>query len=220
MTSPFRARQRFLNWLLRGAKMPPFSVGKNSIRVGSSTGADLIRWTGSQAALAAGDIGMNITSGSPQAFIRGANVDMAFRVQVIATNASAQTFVSSVGATVTNWTEGLDTATAFNPTTGIFTAPATGIYLVCATLLYIPSVAPSLGSTYQTQIRVNGVVTIYGETSAQTTVTAADQAPVACGIVSVASGGTISIVGLQSGGADASLLADANANTLSILQVG
>lgn len=46
-------------------------IGKNTIDVGAAGAGDVIRFTGSQAALAAGDLGMDNVSGRARAFIEG-----------------------------------------------------------------------------------------------------------------------------------------------------
>lgn len=50
--------------------------------------------------------------------------------KVISGNAGGQTITSGVAATLTTWTTTLNTASGFNSTTGVFTAPDTGQYLV------------------------------------------------------------------------------------------
>jgi hypothetical protein len=44
-------------------------IGKNTIDVGAAGAGDVIRWSGAQAALAAGDLAMDTVSGLPRAFI-------------------------------------------------------------------------------------------------------------------------------------------------------
>lgn len=46
-------------------------IGKNTIDVGGAGAGDVIRFSGSQAALQAGDLGMDNVSGRPRAFIEG-----------------------------------------------------------------------------------------------------------------------------------------------------
>jgi hypothetical protein len=58
-------------------------VGQNTIDVGAGGAGDVIRFTGSQAALAAGDLGMDNVSGRPRAFIEGEDRLMAHVDEVI-----------------------------------------------------------------------------------------------------------------------------------------
>lgn len=61
---------------LRG--ISAIKVGKNTIDVGAAGAGDIIRWSGTQAALQAGDLGMNVTSGRPSAFIDGEAKDLGY----------------------------------------------------------------------------------------------------------------------------------------------
>lgn len=51
-------------------------VGRNTIDVGAAGAGDVIRWSGAQAALAAGDLAMDTVSGRPRAFIEGESRDL------------------------------------------------------------------------------------------------------------------------------------------------
>lgn len=53
-------------------------VGKNTIDVGGAGAGDVIRWSGAQAALAAGDLAMDTVSGRPRAFIEGESRDLGY----------------------------------------------------------------------------------------------------------------------------------------------
>lgn len=53
-------------------------VGKNTIDVGGGGAGDVIRWSGTQAALQVGDLGMNVTTGRPSAFIEGEARDLGY----------------------------------------------------------------------------------------------------------------------------------------------
>jgi hypothetical protein len=55
--------------------------------------------------------------------------------KVVAINGSHQSIPSGATTVVTGWTEQIDTANAFDPATGIFTAPADGFYMVTAAVL-------------------------------------------------------------------------------------
>lgn len=57
-------------------RVPSMHSGKNSITIAAAN-VDLIRWSGTQAALALGDIGMNTTTGRPSMFVDGSARDWA-----------------------------------------------------------------------------------------------------------------------------------------------
>lgn len=58
------------------AGISSMKVGKNTIDVGGAGAGDVIRWSGAQAALAAGDLAMDTVSGRPRAFIEGESKDL------------------------------------------------------------------------------------------------------------------------------------------------
>lgn len=66
------ARHAVARWLMRDV---PF--GANSIRI-SPGATDVLRWSGTQAATQAGELGMHVTSGRPSAFIHGAARDLIY----------------------------------------------------------------------------------------------------------------------------------------------
>jgi len=51
-------------------------AGENTITSSPSAGFDVLRWSGSQNALQAGDLGMDTATGRPQAYIHSANRDL------------------------------------------------------------------------------------------------------------------------------------------------
>lgn len=73
--------------------------------------------------------------------------------KMIANNRSQQAVpTSSLNVTMTNWTESFDTLNAFDPVTGLFTAPADGYYSVDSCL-----VAASGTASFGIAILVNDV---------------------------------------------------------------
>lgn len=85
-------------------------VGKNTISM-SPAGSNVMRWSATQAALAAGDLGMDVATGEPQAFVGGSS-------KAILTTASLQqslfTFTHTSGASSTG-------ALGFTPRFAIYT---------------------------------------------------------------------------------------------------
>lgn len=67
---------------------------------------------------------------------------------------TAQSISNATETVLTNWAEQLDTANAFNATTGVFTAPLGGIYVASGTVSYAAQVWNSTGAS--AVIRKNG----------------------------------------------------------------
>ena len=75
--------------------------------------------------------------------------------RVIATNASGQVVTDNAPpVNVINWTEDLDTDSAFVPATGVFTAPRDGQYLISAQLQFTGAAA-SLGAKFLIGVQIN-----------------------------------------------------------------
>lgn len=60
-----RIREKLVNWILKGVHVHELMLGKNTITMSPGV-TDVVRWSGSQATLAGGDIGMNVTTGEPK----------------------------------------------------------------------------------------------------------------------------------------------------------
>lgn len=76
------ARLRLARWLTRGATLEDARLlnahfGEHSITLSPAGLGDVIRWSATQAALAAGDIGMDVATGSPKVFTSGASRSLA-----------------------------------------------------------------------------------------------------------------------------------------------
>jgi len=88
-------------------------IGKNTISM-SPGGTNVMRWSATQAALALGDLGMDVSTGEPQAFVGGSS-------KAILTTASLQqslfTFTHTSGASSTG-------ALSFTPRFAIYTGAA------------------------------------------------------------------------------------------------
>jgi hypothetical protein len=82
--------------------------------------------------------------------------------RVIADNASSQSIASGAPFTaITNWTEIVDTAAAFDPVTGLFTAPAAGYYLITCGI--VTNTVPQANNFFL-GIVVNGTAQIQSNT--------------------------------------------------------
>lgn len=68
-----------MDWMLHDLHLRGVTFGKNSITVSPTGVGDVVRWSGTQAPVAAGDIGMNKTSGRISMFVDAAARDVAYQ---------------------------------------------------------------------------------------------------------------------------------------------
>jgi hypothetical protein len=136
-------------------------------------------------------------------------------------NTSAQSIPSGTSTTITTWTKIFDRVNAnFNASTGIFTAPTTGVYHVDTALSYAASTGGTVGVGYFVLVVANGTPVCAGLVSVQQTTTATTHSPTVSCDVSLTSGQTILIQANQaSGSANALTTAPAAANFVSIHRI-
>ena len=134
------------------------------------------------------------------------------------TNGSSQSIPSGVFTTVTGWTKVFDRVNAnFNPTTGVFTAPASGYYQISGQIVFDPNVATAAGAEYAVGIMANSIQIAQGFTVAQTTASVATIVPVPLTVVHLLSGQTLLVQAKQVTGAPITLFtASPNVNFISI----
>lgn len=65
-------RQWVVDWLVHDLHLRGVKFGENSIEMSPSGVGDVLRWSGTQAAVGAGDLGMNVGTGRPSAYVGGA----------------------------------------------------------------------------------------------------------------------------------------------------
>ncbi|WP_231936936.1 autotransporter outer membrane beta-barrel domain-containing protein [Caballeronia udeis] len=119
-------------------------------------------------------------------------------------NTSGQSIPNSTVTVVTGWTKTFDRLnTNFVPSTGVFTAPATGFYAVSACLLYAANTGAA-NTSVDVLIAANSVTIAHGINLRQTT-TSAGQQVCAAADVSMTSGQTLVIQALQSTGSAVAL---------------
>lgn len=141
---------------------------------------------------------------------------------LIATNAGGQSIPNAAATTVTGWTTGLDTASAFVPSTGIYTIPISGVYHISASILMNTVVYPAQGATslavIQNSTTIYTYLTEYG--SAQTASSFLQSSD--SGLVQCKAGDTIKIQITQVSGAANTTYNGASAgsyNNLNIIRV-
>lgn len=136
---------------------------------------------------------------------------------VNASNSSGQSIPNAANTVITNWTETVDEAGNFNPTTGVFTAPRTADYIINS-LITASSSAWTAGQEWTVIIRKNGSTLIYASNDTQAAGTF-----IIAGVnnvtVRLAANDTIDIAILHSRGAATTLLPAGNRNYLSIKEL-
>lgn len=141
--------------------------------------------------------------------------------KVIAGNAGGQSIASGGSGTVlTTWAETLDVGSAFNATTGVFTAPVAGQYLVTAAIgLSGPTWA--VGNLLQAIVNKNGSATALGSTTIQAAGSGFLVVANVSVVVNLAASDTVSISAFQNGtgsGTTSAALGTAG-NYLSIVRI-
>jgi hypothetical protein len=131
--------------------------------------------------------------------------------KLFATNTHGQSVASSTSTTVTNWTTGFDVTSSFNATTGAFTVPTTGYYLVSAQIEYGSNAA----GTWAATIVLNGTTQATGVMGYNAT----PEAVQVTAVLNCTSGQTITIVAFQTSGSSVSLSTTAAQTYLSIIRI-
>ena len=142
-------------------------------------------------------------------------------INAIYTNASGQSISTSSVATVTGWTKVKDSHNAFS-TSGVFTAPVSGAYLVSLQLAY-NSAGTVAGNQYNALVNQAGSATRTISIStvfSQATATVFIAIPSGSTIVNMLAGDTLTLNTFQSSGGSRNLASDATYNVFSISKVG
>lgn len=130
------------------------------------------------------------------------------RVVVRATTTNAQSIADgAAAAVVTTWTEAVDTASAFNATTGVFTCPAGqgGAYVLSAELEY-SAIASIVAGEFTVQAFKNGVLVASGVEICQVAAANVKRNPKVCVVVDLGPSDTLDIRASQNSGSGANTL--------------
>lgn len=139
--------------------------------------------------------------------------------KVFATNTGAQSIPSGANTAVTGWTTGIDAKSNFTASTGTFTAPATGYYIVTAQLAWGAIAGAGAAGQLKATVYVNGSPTTLQGFAPISNTTPQTNVVQVSGIVSVTAGQTIVLDAFQNSGAAVSLLSGAGAVSMSIYQL-
>lgn len=139
--------------------------------------------------------------------------------QLIAVNSSLQAVPSGATTVITGWTTSADPAGAFNPVTGLYTAPSSGFYQASASFLSSNAIPQNFNVF--TDIQVNGVTKVRGvSNNAAAGGGNTNMAASVVGLVKVTKGDVIRIAITQFSGGNYTLFGFANDNNFDLAQVG
>lgn len=134
-------------------------------------------------------------------------------------NSSATSVPNSTATAIPTWTLVSDRlATNFNASTGVFTAPATGIYQVSGQVSYSTAVGV-VGAQYTVQVAVNGTATGVSPTVFQESISSTAVNVPFSQIVSMTAGNTLTITAFQTSGAARTLSPAAGLTYVSINRI-
>ena len=133
-------------------------------------------------------------------------------------NTSAQSIPSGASTVITGWTKVSDRVNAnFNASTGVFTAPATGVYVISGGIQFS---ATTVSATFAVQVACNGAVIAQGLITAYSTNSIAASPSIGSAVCSLTSGQTATLRAFQATGSSVALTSStASTNWVSIYRL-
>ncbi|TGB34401.1 hypothetical protein [Burkholderia thailandensis] len=135
-------------------------------------------------------------------------------------SAGGQSVPNNLATTLTGWTQIVDRLGAnFNASTGIYTAPATGFYLVGAQIIYSTVPPAAIGDQFDLYVLVNGTVTVVASKFAESTTSNYQPVTMAARLFHLSAGDQLELQAFQNSGSSVALMATSAENWISISQI-
>ena len=120
--------------------------------------------------------------------------------KVRASSPTAQSIAQATVTDITNWTELQDTSNSFVPTTGVFTAPRTGSYLVTAQVSLASAAWGAINQNMSVIVAKNGSLVTQAITTTQAAATFSLTSPTLSNMIDMAAGDTLKVQTFQNSG--------------------
>ncbi|VBK79251.1 hypothetical protein [Burkholderia pseudomallei] len=135
-------------------------------------------------------------------------------------NASGQSIPHNTATDITNWTKIVDRLNAnFNATTGVYTAPATGYYLISAQIIY-SSIAPAaIGDQFNLYLLINGSVVVVSSHFSETVSANFQPVSMVGRLHFLNAGDTVKLQAFQNSGSTDTLVSTSAENWITITQI-
>ncbi|OMT68726.1 hypothetical protein AQ764_14200 [Burkholderia pseudomallei] len=135
-------------------------------------------------------------------------------------NASGQSIPNNMATDITNWTKIVDRLNAnFNATTGVYTAPANGYYLISAQIIY-SSIAPAaIGDQFNLYLLINGSVVVVSSHFSETVSANFQPVSMVGRLHFLNAGDTVKLQAFQNSGSTDTLVSTSAENWITITQI-
>ncbi|MBF3825415.1 hypothetical protein ISF98_29175 [Burkholderia pseudomallei] len=135
-------------------------------------------------------------------------------------NASGQSIPNNTATDITNWTKIVDRLNAnFNATTGVYTAPATGYYLISAQIIY-SSIAPAaIGDQFNLYLLINSSVVVVSSHFSETVSANFQPVSMVGRLHFLNAGDTVKLQAFQNSGSTDTLVSTSAENWITITQI-
>ncbi|KVD81926.1 hypothetical protein WS62_23505 [Burkholderia sp. ABCPW 14] len=135
-------------------------------------------------------------------------------------SAGGQSIPNNAATTLTGWTQITDRLNAnFNASSGVYTAPATGYYLVSAQIIFNTVPPAAIGDQFDLYVLVNGTVEVVASKFAESTTSNYQPVSMAARLFQLNAGDQIKLQAFQNSGVGCTLMATSAENWLTIAQI-